>query len=232
MKKLREIFVYIFFNALVIDYLEEIIEDIIAYTISEVILKVFSTAIVVTITYSIKVILKRTIKRITYKEGNDKVSKIKSFLTSLWQNKGTVGGVVAAGLAVVSGTGVIDVAQFPEILIGTFNLTPWLYYGVISVAVIWCSFFPESKEEYAKRIAEKEAKKEAKAITKIAKKEIKEEAKKANQTQAQQEKAEAKEAKDKAEAEAKAKAEKEMRAKIDAVKADLLKEEKTDIPNA
>ena len=234
MKKLREIFVYIFFNALIIDYLEEIIEDFIAYTISEVLLKVFSTMIVVTITYSIKVLLKRMIKKITYKEGNDKVNKIKSFITTLWQNKGTIGGVITAGLAVASGTKVIDVSQFPALMIGTFNITPWLYYGAIAIAIIWCTFFPESKEEYEKRIAEKNAKKEAKVIEKIAKKEIKEEAKKANQSQAQQEKAEAKEAKDKAEAEAKAKAEEEKRAKIDAVKAEILKKEKekTDIPNA
>lgn len=230
MKKLKELFVNIFFYALIIDFIEEIVEDIIVYTVSEVILKGFSTMIAVTISYGSKIALKRIIKKIIYKEGNDKVNKIKSFITTLWQNKGTIGGIVSAGLMVVSGTGVIDVSVLPELLIGTFNLTPWLYYGVIGVVGAWCAFFPESKGKYEKRIAEKQAEKHKKEVRKRAEKEIAEEAKKANQSQAQQEKDEARKAKEKAEKEAKEKAEQAMRAEVDAEKKAILAEKnKTDI---
>jgi hypothetical protein len=103
-----------------------------------------------------------------------------------------------------------------------FNLTPVIYYGLLSVILIIFGIFPETKEAFDKRVAEQKAIKEQKALEKIALTEIKEEEKKANQTQAEQEKAQAK-----AEAERIANAEKERveterRAKIEEIKAKLL----------
>lgn len=236
MSKLKT-FISLFFCGLAIELVEEILEEIIAWSITNfitfVITKAFSVVIVFLGTQTIKFFIKKIIKKITYKEGNDKVNKMKSFITTLWQNKGTIGGVLTGALAVVSGTGVIDITAFPELIIGTVNITPWLYYGAIAVLFVWCSFFPESKEEYEKRIKEKEAKKHKKEVRKIAEKEIAEEAKKANQSQAQQEKDEARKAKEKAEKEAKEKAEQAMRAEVDAEKKAILAEKnKTDIQNA
>ena len=222
MRKFKELFVNSFFYCLAIELVEEIIEDIIALGVSVVVTKAVSAVIVVSLTQSTKLVVKKIVKKITYKEGNDKVSKIKSFVMTLWRNKGTIGGIITGGLAVVSGTGVIDVSQFPALMIGGFNLTPWLYYGVIAIVGAWCAFFPESKEQYERRIAERDARKEAKAIEKESKKELAQEKKLANQTQAEQEKAKAK-----AEAEATAKAEKEKadaehRAKVEEAKQKLL----------
>lgn len=222
MKKFKELFVNSFFYCLAIELVEEIIEDIIAIGMSFVISKAVSALIIVSLTQSTKLVIKRIIKRITYKEGNDKVEKLKSIFNWLYANKCTLGGVVAGGLTVASGLGAIDVATFPELLVGSFNLTPILYYGVLGIATIVFSFFPETVEKFKERIAQNKATKEAKAIVKEAKKELANEQKLANQTQAEQEKAKAK-----AEAEAKAKAEKEKsdaehKAKVEEAKKKLL----------
>ena len=156
-----------------------------------------------------------------YKEGNDKVKKLKQFFSWFNANKCTIGGVAIGALTVVSGAGLVDVSSFPALMIGAFNLTPVLYYVILGVMTIVCSFFPEKVAEFKARIDAKKAEKEAKAIIKVAEKELANEQKLANQTQAQQEKAKAKadaEALAKAEKE---KAEKEYRAKVEAEKAKL-----------
>lgn len=222
MKKFKELFINSFFYCLAIELVEEIIEDIIAIGMSFVISKAVSALIIVSLTQSTKLVIKRIIKRITYKEGNDKVEKLKSIFNWLYANKCTLGGIVTGGLTVASGLGVIDITTFPELLIGSFNIAPVLYYGVLGIATIVFSFFPEKVEKFKERIAQNKAAKEAKAIVKEAKKELANEQKLANQTQAEQEKAKAK-----AEAEAKAKAEKEKsdaehKAKVEEAKKKLL----------
>lgn len=222
MKKWKSMFMY----CLAIELVEEMLEELIAWGISNFITwavtKALSAIIVVSLTQATKIVIKKIIKRITYKEGNDKVNKLKTFFKWIWANKCTLGGVATGALFVVSGVGAIDVNSLPELNVKGLNLTPFIYYGVLGVLAILCSFFPESVEKFAKRIAEHKAEKEAKAIQKEAKAELKSEEKLANQTQAQAEKAQAKaEAKAKAEAE-KQKAEAEHRAKIDAEKAKLI----------
>lgn len=226
MKKFREFFVNSFFFYLAIELVEEVIEDLIAVGISSLLIKGISTFLVVSLTQGTKVVIKRTIKKITYKEGNDKMSKLKSFFQWIWANKCTLGGIGVGALTVISGTGVIDVSALPELLIGTFNITPIIYYGVLGLLAVVCAFFPETWDKFQKRIEASKSEKEAKAIQKEAKKEIAEAQKLANQTQAEQEKAQAK-----AEADAQAKAEKEKaeaehRAKVEEAKAKLLAEAK------
>lgn len=222
MKKWKNIFLY----GLAIELVEEVLEEFIAFIITGciawVVTKAVSTLIVFGLTQGSKIVIKRIVKLITYKEGNDKVSKIKSFFSWVWANKCTLGGVATGALFVASGVGAIDVNSFPELIIGGFNITPVFYYGVLGILSVVCSFFPESFEKFAKRVAEKKAEKEQKAINKKqekeqkaiekeAKKEIIAEAKKANQSQAQAEKEVAKE-----------KAQAEHRAKVEAEKAKLL----------
>lgn len=217
------------FSMFVWELVEEGLESLIAYALSSAVAifvtKALSTLAIITATQGIKVGIKRFLlpyfKQMIYKEGNDKVKKVKEFFSWLNANKCTVGGVAVGALTAVSGAGLVDVSSFPAMMIGGFNLTPVLYYVLLGTMAIVCSFFPEKVAEFKARIDAKKAEKEAKAIIKVAEKELANESKVANQTQAQQEKAKAK-----ADAEAKAKAEKEKaereyRAKVDAQKAKL-----------
>lgn len=217
------------------ELVEEGLENLIAYTISSVAIlftvKVLSTFGIILATQGIKVLIKRLcvpiVKRITYKEGNDKMTKLKNFFVWLFANKKSILGVASSAVITLSGTGVIDVSVLPELIIGNINITPIIYYGLLAVLAIVgiCGKGFEKIKTYFDRIAEEKAIKADKAIIKEANKELKAEAKKANQTQAQQEKAKAKE-----EAEAQKKAEKEKadaehRAKLDEAKAKIVAEQ-------
>lgn len=217
------------FSMFVWELVEEGLESLIAYALSSAVAifvtKALSTLAIITATQGIKVGIKRFLlpyfKQMIYKEGNDKVKKVKKFFSWVNANKCTIGGVAVGALTAVSGAGLVNVSSFPALMISGFNLTPVLYYALLGIMAIICSFFPEKVSEFKARIDAKKAEKEAKAIVKVAEKELANESKVANQTQAQQEKAKAK-----ADAEAKAKAEKEKaereyRAKVDAQKAKL-----------
>lgn len=224
MKHIKEFFVNSFFTYFAIELVEEVLEELIVMEISSLILKFLSTFLFVSISTGAKMGFKAFIKRITYKEGNDKVAKIKQIFSWLFANKCTLLGIAGGALTVVSGVGIIDVESLPELVIAGHNITPLLYYSVLGILTIICSFFPETIEKYKERIAEVKAEKEAKAIEKEAEKELANEEKLANQTQAEQEKAQAKaEAEQKAQEE-KAQAEAEHRAKVEAAKAKLLEE--------
>lgn len=216
------------------ELIEELLEEAIAFGITSVftmfLAKALSVVGVVLLTQVIKKGLIATVKPIvktfTYKEGNDKMSKIKQFFTWIWSNKKTLTGIASTAVISLSGTGVIDVTTLPELAIGGFNITPILYYGVLLVLACVGVFGKgfESIKEYADRIASEKAEKADKAIMKEAKAELKAEQKLANQTQAQQEKATAKEeAKKLADAE-KQKAEAEHKAKVEEAKAKILAE--------
>ena len=217
------------FALFVWELLEEALENAIAYCISWGMtlfaMKVISTIGIVVATQGIKVAIKKflfpLVKNFTYKEGNDKMEKLKKFGNWLTANKFTLLGIGDGILIALSGIGVVDVNSLPALVVGSLNLTPILYYVILGGLAIWASFFPESYAKFKARIDARNAEKAEANIVKVAKKELANESKLANQTQAQQEKAKAKEI---ALAEAKAekeKAEKEYRAKVDAVKKTL-----------
>lgn len=218
------------FTMFVWEMIEEGLENLIAFTLSSAVAlfatKVLSTLAIITATQGIKVSLKRfftpLFKTLLYKEGNDKMSKLKKMFSWIWANKCTLGGVGLGALWTVTGIGVIDVNTLPTLVLGGFNITPVLYYGILGILTILVSFFPESVEKFKERLKAKANEKEFKALVKEAQKEIKTEEKLANQTQAEQEKARIK-----AEEEAKAKAEKELaetqhRQKVEELKAELM----------
>ena len=223
MKKFKEFFVNSFFAYLAIEIVEEMLEEVITFGLSALLIKGMSTLLVVSLTQGAKVSIKVLVKEFTYKEGNDKVEKVKKFFVWIWSNKKTLLGIGSGALMVVSGSGAIDVNSFPALLVGGFNITPIIYYvilGILSLIGVTGKGF-ETIQEFAERLGIIKAEKEEKAIEKEAKKELKAEEKLANQTQAEQEKAAAKAA---AEATAKAEAEKaeaEHRAKVEAVKEKL-----------
>ena len=210
MKKLFSGGAWTLFTVFIWEMMEELLEEAIAFGITSFITKALSTLVVIGITQITKraliQICKPIVKSFTYKEGNDKMNKIKQFFTWVWSNKKTLLGVISGGVMTLSGAEVINVSALPELPMGGFNITPLIYYGVLLVIAIFgvCGKGFESIKEYAERIAQIKVEKQEKAIMKEAKAELKAEEKLANQTQAEQEKAKAKE-----EAEALAKAEKE-----------------------
>lgn len=227
MRKFKEVFVNSFFYALAIELVEETIEDFIAMGFSIVITKAFSALIVVTFTQSTKLVIKRLVKKITYKEGNDKVNKLKNFFSWIWSNKksllGTIGGLVS-GVATAIATNSDAILALPELLVFNFNLTPilagLLVFAGVEVGVVGKGF--EWVSQYKARKEAENAEKERKAILKEAKKEIAEAQKKATQTQAEKEKAEAKAKAEELAKKEKEKADAEHRAKVEEVKKQLL----------
>lgn len=240
------------FTMFVWELIEEGIESLIAYAISSAvavfITKALSTLAIITATQGIKVALKRflvpLIRDFTYKEGNDKVSKIKKFFsiigcgfkkffTWIWANKKTLLGTVGAfvtSIATAYATygGCFDF--LPTLTLFGFNFTAVIVgvvcFILVELGVTGKGF--ETIKTFFGRIAEQKAQKAENAIVKEAKKELKAEkklAQKAENVEQNSTKADAK-AEAKAEAKAKVEAEKaqakqEYRAKVDAVKQQL-----------
>lgn len=225
------------------ELIEELLEEAIAFGISSVftifVSKALSVVGIVLLTQVVKKGLVKSVKPIvktfTYKEGNDKMTKVKKFFSWLgngfkWinANKKSLTGIASGAVMTLSGTGVIDVNALPELAIGGFNITPFLFYGVLLVlAIVGVSGKGfEKVKTYLERIAGEKLAKQEKAIMKEAKAQIKAEQKVKNQSQAKQEKATAKEeAKKIADAE-KQKAEAEHKAKVEQAKAKILAETK------
>lgn len=223
------------FTVFVWELVEEGFETIIAYCVSEVfamfIVKALSTLAIIGTTQGIKVCIKRflvpIVKTLIYKEGHDKMSKIKQFFAWIWANKKSLLGVSSTAVATFSAMRLIPAHDLPVIAWHGINVTNVIYYsclGLLALLGVSGKGF-ESVATFLERVGLIKAQKEEKAIEKEAKKEIVTAQKTANQTQAEQEKA-----RTKALAEAQAKAEKEKadaehRAKVEQAKAKLIAEQ-------
>lgn len=219
------------------ELVEEGFETLIAFCVSEVftlfIVKALSTLAIIGATQGIKVCIKRflvpLVKTLTYKEGYDKMNKVKRFFNWLWCNKKTLGGTVMASLASIATAYSTYGGQFsflPPLMWLGLNWTSILVgvaiFVLLELGVTGVGF--ERIATYLERVTKEKALKEEKAIMKEAKKEIATQEKLANQTQAEQCKAKAKaEAEKKAELE-KQKADAEHRAKVELAKRKLLAE--------
>lgn len=230
-KKIFSNGLWVFLTGFSWELVEELLENVIAEALTGLIAlfiaKVFLTFTVIISTQLIKKLIKKIlkpiIKRLTYREGNDKVNKIKSFFQWLFTNKKTLCGIASASVATLSGSGIIDISALPTLIVSGFNITPVIYYGlllVISLIGISGKGF-ESVKTFFERIDALKVEKQQKAIVKEAQKELKAEQKVANQTQAEQEKAKAKADAEKIANEAKAKAEAIHRAKVEQAKAQI-----------
>lgn len=226
------------FTMFVWEMVEEALENLIAYALSSAVAvfvtKALSTLAIITATQGIKVSIKRFLipffREITYKEGHDKMSKVKKFFTWLWCNKKTLLGTTSTAVITLSGTGIIDVNGIAPLYVGGFNITPFIYYGCLAVISLFGVFGKgiENIATFFERVGLIKAKKQQNAIIKEAEKEIKAERKLANQTQAQQEKKQAREdALNKAKQE-KDKADAEHKAKVQEAKAKILAEQKAE----
>ena len=79
--------IWTFILVLILELFEEVLEEAIAVGFVWLIQKTVSVILVVTLTQTAKLLLKRIIKMITYKEGKDKMKILKNMFTFLWHNK-------------------------------------------------------------------------------------------------------------------------------------------------
>ena len=225
MKKIKEVFVNSFIFYLAIDLVEELLEEIFAFGITWVFAKAISTFAVVVITTGGKTIFKSIVKRITYKEGNDKMKAIQKFGQWIKGNYKPLLGTASAAVTALGGTGVIDVMSLPALDIAGFNITPILFYiifGVLSILGISQKGWRTVATALADTELETEVK-HKKHVQVTAKKRVKAEAKEAKLSQAAQEKKTAKEAADKAKQEAKKQADDAFEAEVQAQMAEIKK---------
>lgn len=225
MKKIKELFVNSFVFYLAIDLVEELLEEIFAFGITWVFAKALSTFAVVVITTGGKAIFKSIVKRITYKEGNDKMKAIQKFGQWIKGNYKPLLGTASAAVTALGGTGVIDVMSLPALDIAGFNITPILFYVIFGVLSIF-GVSQKGWRNLATAIAETEIEskvKHNKHVQATAKKRVKAEEKEAKLSQAAQEKKTAKEAADKAKQEAKKQADDAFEAEVQAQMAEIKK---------
>lgn len=215
----------------IVELAEEGLENLIALGISTL----FSTVLLVCFTQLAKLGIKKLIKlimplakKIIYREGHDKMSKVKKFFTWIWCNKKTLLGTASTAVITLSGTGVIDANSITPLYVGGVNVTPFVYYGCLAVIALFGIFGKgvEDVKTFFARVGLIKDAKEKEALTKEAKKEIKAEDKLAKQTQAQREKQLAKEEAEKKAKDEKEKAQAEHKAKVAEIKAQLLAETK------
>ncbi len=138
------------------EIIEELIEEAIAYTITTVIAKAVSFLLVVVLTQTVKVtakglakgitlVLKPAVKKLTYKEGNDKVIKLlrfinmckekikeNKFLNFLKRNPKSIVGILVGFIASIVSGG----ATTCGLLIGNVELPLW---ANICIGIVICA---------------------------------------------------------------------------------------------
>lgn len=173
-----------FFALLISELFEEVLEEMIAFGFSWIIGKVINVLFIITLTQGTKIIIKRVVKSITYKEGHDKMAKIKQFFAKLkkvitenvvWSNKLTISGILSTSFMLLEGTDVINViATLPELTVYGFNVMPYVVYlalGLLSIFGIGKQGF-ESVKTYLARVHAKDEVKAQKVADKEYNKEI------------------------------------------------------------
>ena len=167
------------------EIIEELIEEAIAYTITTVIAKAVSFLLVVILTQTVKVTakglakgitiaLKPAIKKLTYKEGNDKITKIikvinmckekikeNKFLNFLKRNPKSIIGILVGLIASLASGG----ATTCGLLFGKVELPLWanICVGVVVCAVLFIAIvfgvkgagFENAKQYQGRIIAKK-----------------------------------------------------------------------------
>lgn len=133
---------HVFFVALISEILEETMEEIFATTISWLFSKSISLIFAIGITQGTKLVFKKLVKCFTYKEGKDKMEKLKTLFKNLkekltnnivWSNKITISGWLSVAVMTLEGADVVDIVSvLPELCVYGFNIMPYLFYVVLA----------------------------------------------------------------------------------------------------
>ncbi len=199
---------------LISELIEEALEELIAWGLSWALTKAISIFFAVTITQGIKLIVKRFIKKITYRNGGDKMDKLKQFFCKLGEWFTTNPKTIVSSGANFAGSGAVGLGIYIAFNYFGWQLPEWAMYLIIGVASVGLACLTEwgilckgweTKAEKALRLAAIAAAAEEKRIEAEA-------AKKAAEMQAEEERLAA---------EAKAQLEAEEKAKEEAVAAEV-----------
>ena len=220
---------YIFISFLCVlacEIAEIIIENLIITGISYLLLKIITTLFAVAGVHAIRVLLKTLVTKIIYREGTDKMEKLKEIFKWIFANKKSLSSTVVN--AVISGAGITAswaISDLPQIMVAEFNIAPILYTAIFAVCFILnelgiCGKGFEAVQQFVDRKEQEKLEKEAHAQIKADEAE-KMAIEKAAQAQL---KAEEKALQAQIKAEEKAKAESEYAAKIEAKKAEILQQ--------
>lgn len=162
---------FTFLTLFVWELLEEALEELIATGITTLLTKAISTIFVVSLTQAVKVVIKRLIKAMTYKEGDDKMKVIKNIFTFLWGNKLTTGLV---GLSAYAGYLTFEMAFFTLMWANVaLAIVIGFMFSIVAVRV-----GGENLKQIIERLTDKKLTKEQKNEAKRKAKEIEEKAKK------------------------------------------------------
>ena len=172
-----------FLFVIIYEILEEILEDLIALAITDVFLGILSRIFCITVAQIIKFVIKRTIKSLTRREGDDKMKLLKKILYGIYFNKCTIIMSLMGAFSAYSAYLILPLPQWARIVIGAAILM----IGVMcSIQIGWESYseilerLAKNKEKKLKRKELRKEKKGQKAILKEAKKKEKEVKKIAN----------------------------------------------------
>lgn len=184
------------FSAIIWELAEELLENLIAQTLTNFLVmftaKLLSILAIITLTKSIKYFMQRSlspiVKSITFKEGNDKMEKIKNIFKFIYRNKCSLGGILLAGITAFSGTDIIDINGLPAIYVEGFNITPVIYYSILGAGIMICSIFFENEQEFTERVKKLADSKLAKQIEKAVQKKLADEQKATEEEKIKEEK--------------------------------------------
>lgn len=199
---------------LICELIEEALEELIAWGLSWALTKAISIIFAVTITQGFKLIVKRFIKKITYRNGGDKMDKVKQFFCKLGEWFKTNPITIATSGANLAGSGAVGMGIYIAFNYFGWQLPEWAMYLIIGFATVGLACLTEwgilckgweTKAEKALRLAAIAAAAEEKRIEAEA-------AKKAAEMKAEEERLAA---------EARARFEAEEKAKADAIAAEV-----------
>ncbi len=148
-------------------------EELIAWGLSWVVTKAISILFAVTITQGIKLIVKRVIKQITYRNGGDKMDKLKQFFCKLGEWFKTNPITIATSGANLAGSGAVGMGIYIAFNYFGWQLPEWAMYLIIGVASVGLACLTEwgilckgweTTAEKALRLANLAAQAEAKRI--------------------------------------------------------------------
>lgn len=172
-----------FLFVIIYEILEEVLEDLIALAITDVFFGILSRVFCITVAQVIKFFVKRTVKALTRREGDDKMKLLKKMIYGLYFNKCTIIMSLLGAFSAYCAYLIIPLPLWSRIVIGACIL---LIGVMCSINIGWESYdeiierLAKQKQERAERKIKREQKAKEKEILKSAKKKEKEVKKLAN----------------------------------------------------
>ena len=160
-RKWKEILYDGFLFVIIYEILEEILEDLIALAITDVFFGILSRVFCITVAQVIKFFVKRTVKALTRREGDDKMKLLKRIIYGLYFNKCTIFMSLLSAFSAYCAYLIIPLPLWSRIAIGAGILL----IGILcSINIGWETYgeIIERLDNKKKRRAEKKIRKQQK----------------------------------------------------------------------